>query len=41
MTAHFLKRRRESSPAVYLIVNMSAPANSPPSTAFVEVACID
>lgn len=43
MTAHFIGRRRDRSPAVYLIVNKSALANSPPplTTAFVEVACID
>lgn len=44
MTAHFIIRRSEGLPAVYLIVNKSALANSPPpplSTAFVEVACID
>lgn len=43
MTAHFIIKRREGLPAVYLMVNKFAPANSPPplSTAFVEVACID
>lgn len=43
MTSHFIIKRGAGSPAVYLIVNKSAPANSPPplSTAFVEVACID
>lgn len=41
MTAHWITERRDGFPAVYLIVKKSALANSPLTTAFVEVACID